>query len=52
MKLLCLALANGMVEYLMNHDACSGSHYPALGYKTLLALIFYRGIAHKIEFLS
>jgi hypothetical protein len=43
-----LALANWMVEYLMNRYCRSGSHYPALGCWTLLALIFYCGIAHLL----
>ncbi len=35
-----------VIQYRMQSHVRSGSHYPALGCWTLLALIFYRGIAH------
>ncbi len=39
-RFFVLALANWMVEYLMNQYYRSGSHYPAPGCWTLLALFF------------
>jgi hypothetical protein len=44
-----LALANWMVEYLMNQYYRSGSHHPPLGCWTLLALNFYCGIAQPFD---
>jgi hypothetical protein len=38
--LVVLTLANWVFEYLMNPKAHLGSHHPALGHKTLFALIF------------
>jgi hypothetical protein len=49
LKNVVWALANWMIEYLMNREACSGSHHPAPGLKTLLTLIFYCGIPHEVD---